>query len=75
MVIIVKWDSCDSKIVIMLNIVIIKILNVIAMRNHITEECLALTLPISLWNSAVNMLNQYLKDEIKININDRVDVF
>ena len=74
MAIIVKWDSCDSKIVIMLNIVI-KILNVIAMRNHITEECLALTLPISLWNSAVNMLNQYLKDEIKININDRVDVF
>ena len=60
----------------MLNIVI-KILNVIAMRNHITEECLALTLPlpISLWNSAINMLNQYLKDEIKININDRVDVF
>ena len=70
---IVKCYSCDSKIVIMLNIVI-KILNVIAMRNHITE-CLALTLPISLWNSAVNMLNQYLKDEIKININDRVDVF
>ena len=71
---IVKCYSCDSKIVIMLNIVIIKILNVIAMRNHITE-CLALTLPISLWNSTINMLSQYLKDEIKININDRVDVF
>ena len=71
---IVKCYSCDSKIVIMLNIVIIKILNVIAMRNHITE-CLALVLPISLWNSTINMLSQYLKDEIKININDRVDVF
>ena len=52
MAIIVKWDSCDSKIVIMLNIVIIKILNVIAMRNHI-RECLALVLPISLWNSTI----------------------